>query len=46
METSLNLANRRVIALGERDGISGEALYAVLNAARAQVVMSATECFV
>lgn len=43
---SFTLDGRRVIALGERDGIAGESLDAVLSASGSTVVMSATECFV
>lgn len=40
------LQNRKVIALGERDGISGTAIEACAKAAGADVVFVATECFV
>ena len=40
------VAGRRVIALGERDGVSGAAIAAVVEATGGQVVLSATECFV
>jgi hypothetical protein len=40
------LKNRKVIALGERDGISGTAIAACAEAAGAQVAFVATECFV
>lgn len=40
------LAGKRIIALGERDGISGPALAAVVDASGGSVVFSATECFV
>jgi glycine reductase len=43
MET---LEGRKVIALGERDGISGQAIEACATAAGGTVVFSATECFV
>jgi betaine reductase len=39
-------AGKRVIALGERDGISGPALAAVIDASGGTVAFSATECFV
>ncbi len=38
--------NKKVVALGERDGISGPAIAAVAEAAGAKVVFTATECFV
>lgn len=40
------LRNRIVIALGERDGISGPAIAACAEAAGAEVAFVATECFV
>lgn len=40
------LKGRKVIALGERDGISGPAIEACVKAAGGDVVFSATECFV
>jgi glycine reductase len=41
-----NLAGRKVIAIGERDGISGQAIAACVEAAGGTVVFDATECFV
>lgn len=46
LEMSLELRDRRVIALGERDGVSGEGISTVASASGARVVMSTTECFV
>lgn len=40
------LKDRYVIALGERDGVSGPAIAACAEAAGAKVVFVATECFV
>ena len=40
------LAGRSVIAIGERDGVSGGAIAAVVEASGGTVVFSATECFV
>jgi glycine reductase len=40
------LENKVVVALGERDGVSGPAIAACAEAAGGQVVFSATECFV
>ena len=40
------LDGKKVIALGERDGISGPAISACVEAAGGTVVFSATECFV
>lgn len=38
--------SKKVIVLGERDGISGPAIAACITAAGGQVYFSATECFV
>jgi glycine reductase len=38
--------DRLIIALGERDGISGPAIAACATAAGASVAFIATECFV
>ncbi len=40
------LENRKVIALGERDGVAGPAIAECVNAAGGEVVYSGTECFV
>ncbi len=40
------LEGKKVVALGERDGISGPAIEALVEAAGGDVVLSATECFV
>ena len=40
------LEDRHVIALGERDGVSGPAIAACAEAAGAKVAFVATECFV
>lgn len=40
------LKDKLIIALGERDGISGPAIAACAQAAGASVVFIATECFV
>jgi glycine/sarcosine/betaine reductase complex component A len=37
---------KKVVALGERDGISGPAIESCVKAAGGDVVFSATECFV
>jgi len=42
----MRLEGRKVIALGERDGVSGEAIASCLVSAGAEVVFSLTECFV
>ncbi len=40
------LTDKKVIALGERDGVSGPAIGACVEAAGGSVVFVATECFV
>jgi betaine reductase len=40
------LKDRKVVALGERDGVSGPAIEACVKAAGGTVVFNATECFV
>jgi len=37
---------KKVIALGERDGVAGPAMATALQTSGAEVVMSVTECFV
>lgn len=39
-------SNRKIVALGERDGISGPAIAACVVAAGGEVAFVATECFV
>ncbi len=40
------LKDKKVVALGERDGISGPAIAKCVEAAGASTVFVATECFV
>ncbi len=40
------LEGKKIVALGERDGVSGPAIEACVEAAGGDVVLSATECFV
>ncbi len=40
------ISDKKVVALGERDGVSGPAIAACAAAAGAEVVFTATECFV
>ncbi len=42
----MDLTGKKVIALGERDGIPGPAIAAIAVAAGAQVVFMDTQCFV
>jgi betaine reductase len=44
--SEFDFSNKRVIALGERDGVAGPAMAAVAEASGGSVVFSATECFV
>lgn len=39
-------AGRKVIAIGERDGVPGPVIAECVRAAGAEVVFEATECFV
>ncbi len=40
------LTNKKVIIIGDRDGIPGEAISDCAKSAGAEVVFSSTECFV
>ena len=40
------LDGKKVIIIGDRDGVPGPALEACVNTAGAEVVYSSTECFV
>jgi hypothetical protein len=42
----MELRGKKVIALGERDGVPGDAIAACVRTAGADVVMVQTECFV
>lgn len=42
----MKLEGRKVIALGDRDGINGESIEKCMEDAGADVIFSATECFV
>jgi len=41
-----DLKGRKVVALGERDGVSGPTIAACVEAAGGEVAFVATECFV
>jgi glycine reductase len=41
-----DLKGRKVIALGERDGVSGPAIAACVEAVGGEPIFVATECFV
>ena len=40
------LAGKKVVVIGDRDGIPGQAIEACAKSAGADVVFSSTECFV
>jgi glycine reductase len=42
----MDLSGRKVIALGERDGVQGPAIAESVRSAGAEVVMEVTQCFV
>jgi betaine reductase len=42
----MNLKGRKVIALGERDGIPGPAIATLVQTAGAEVVLTLTQCYV
>ena len=42
----MNLEGKKVIALGERDGVPGPAIAEIVRSAGADVVFVETECFV
>ncbi len=42
----LELKGKRVIALGERDGIQGDSIAKIARSAGAEVVLEVTHCFV
>lgn len=42
----MELKGKKVLALGERDGVPGSAVAACARAAGAEVVYSVTQCFV
>ncbi len=43
---SVDLSGKKVIAIGERDGIPGPALAACARAAGGEVILSYTNCYV
>ena len=42
----MNLKGKRVVAIGEREGVQGPSLKLLAESAGAEVVFSVTECFV
>jgi len=43
---SLNLKGKKVIAIGERDGVQGLAIVAAARSAGAEILLQVTQCFV
>ena len=43
---TMNLSGKKVIALGERDGVQGNAIAQCASSAGADVVLEMTHCFV
>lgn len=42
----MDLSSKKIIILGDRDGVPGPAIEACVKSADAEVVFSTTECFV
>jgi betaine reductase len=42
----VDLAGKKIIAIGEREGVTGPSLELMAQAAGAQVILSFTQCFV
>ena len=45
-EHEVDFRGKRVIAIGERDGVQGAAIAACVQSAGAEVVLEITQCFV
>jgi glycine/sarcosine/betaine reductase complex component A len=45
-EAKMELKGKRVIAIGEREGVQGPSLKALAESAGAEVIFSVTQCFV
>ena len=43
---AVDLKGKKVIAIGERDGVQGQAIAAAAQSAGAEVVLQITQCFV
>jgi betaine reductase len=46
LEEPVELRGKRVIAIGERDGVQSGAIAAVAKSAGAEVLLEITQCFV
>ena len=42
----MDLKDKRVVAIGEREGVNGPSLRALIDSAGGHVVFSVTQCFV
>ena len=42
----MSLENKKVVVIGDRDGIPGQVIEACLEDTSAEVIFSSTECFV
>ena len=42
----MNLKGKKIIALGERDGVPGPAIAEVVKTAGAEVILTLTQCYV
>jgi betaine reductase len=43
---SVDLKSKKVIAIGERDGVQGQAIAEAVRSAGAEVLLQVTQCFV
>jgi Glycine reductase complex selenoprotein A. len=43
---TLDLKNKKVLVIGDRDGIPGQAIETCIEGTGAEVIFSSTECFV
>jgi hypothetical protein len=44
--SGMDLKGKRVIVIGERDGVSGAAIEACVKSAGAEILFAETQCFV
>ena len=45
-DLQIDLRGKRIIAIGERDGVQGQAIIEAARSAGAEVVLQITQCFV
>jgi glycine reductase len=45
-QMTLDLKGKKVIAIGERDGVQGQAIVAAARSAGAEILLQVTQCFV